>query len=62
MNVFIYILAIIKFTDDKNDDVRDRELLRRERHNERARDRNLARANPEKRYVFRYWFLIKIVP
>ncbi|KAK7597778.1 hypothetical protein V9T40_010003 [Parthenolecanium corni] len=34
--------------DDNNDNVRKRELLRRERHNKRTRDRNLNRTNPEK--------------
>lgn len=49
--IFYYsnLYEYLSFIDDKNDDVRERELLRRERHNERARDRNLARANPEKR-------------
>lgn len=42
----------MSLTDDNNDNVRKRELLRRERHNKRTRDRNLNRTNPEKmRYI-----------
>jgi len=35
----------------KDEDVRERDQMRMERHKERARDRNLARAAPDKRYV-----------
>ncbi len=39
----------IYFVSDKNEEARERDMLRRERHNERARERNLARAAPDKR-------------
>lgn len=35
--------------DDEDDDLRDREDIRRERHKERLRDKNIARAAPDKR-------------
>lgn len=34
---------------DRNDEAKERDMLRMERHKERARDRNLARAAPDKR-------------
>lgn len=34
---------------DKSEDIKERDLLRQERHKERARERNLARAAPDKR-------------
>lgn len=34
---------------DRNDEAKERDLLRMERHKERARERNLARAAPDKR-------------
>lgn len=49
----IFILLYI----DRNDEARDRDSLRMERHKERARERNLARAAPDKRYVEKYQVL-----
>jgi hypothetical protein len=37
---------------EKDDELADREDIRRERHKERQRERNLARAAPDKRYKF----------
>ena len=45
------VIFILSGTD-RNDEVRDRDQLRMERHKERARERNLARAAPDKRYVY----------
>lgn len=42
---------IIIIIAGKNDEARERDLLRMERHKERARERNLARAAPDKRLV-----------
>ena len=36
---------------DKDEDLRERDDLRRDRKQERQRDRNLQRAAPDKRYV-----------
>ena len=44
------IIIIYKFNTEKDEEVRERDQMRYERHKERARDRNLARAAPDKRY------------
>ena len=48
------IFMLFKFLNarlfsDRNDEAKERDLLRMERHKERARERNLARAAPDKR-------------
>lgn len=40
---------MIYFLLDKNEEIRERDMLRQERHKDRARERNLARAAPDKR-------------
>lgn len=49
---------------DRNDEARERDILRMERHKERARERNLARAAPDKRYsnfITLYFYFIGIL-
>lgn len=54
----------LKFSlTDKDDDLKERDQLRMERHKERARDRNLARAAPDKRYssIFQFRLLLPTI-
>lgn len=43
INVFFFFL-------EKDDEARERDQMRYERHKDRARERNLSRAAPDKRY------------
>lgn len=42
-----------------NEEEKEREMLRQDRHKERARERNLARAAPDKRYFILSNFIKK---
>ena len=47
------VFLIYLFTDrDKDEDLRERDDLRRDRKQERQRDRNLMRAAPDRRYCY----------
>lgn len=47
--VGIWLLYVF-FVLEKDDDARERDQMRYERHKDRARERNLSRAAPDKRY------------
>lgn len=42
------------FVLEKDDEARERDQMRYERHKDRARERNLSRAAPDKRYKHQY--------
>ena len=48
--VLLIKVEIIMFLE-KDDEARERDQMRYERHKDRARERNLARAAPDKRYM-----------
>lgn len=45
-----YIFTVYFFVLEKDDEARERDQMRYERHKDRARERNLSRAAPDKRY------------
>ena len=48
--VYVCVLLMMSFPlSERDEDVRDRDDIRRERHKDRQRDRNLARAGADKR-------------
>lgn len=54
------ILYKYLFTQFADKDTQEREELRKERHRDRARDRNIARAAPDKRYLI-VVYLVKLL-
>lgn len=45
---------------EKDEEARDRDQMRYDRHKDRQRDRNIARAAPDKRYLLIHSFLIDL--